>query len=218
MTSFFAKGTDIARALDNALLFCDAKAEYLPGIVHVEFSAGGIAFSACDDYATGRDRVGEVTLATADARFQMAEADADAVVKFARSARTKSVVLELSDEKLSITIGDEVEAYYVAKAFHPWDDILPLIDVDAHESAGLPHTVAFNAARFARFGRVKALKDAPMDIRFYRGPSAEAPVALVKIGPTFRGEIQGVRREAAMKHLGPEAMECFWNGGPCTMA
>lgn len=205
MTSFVGKGTDIARALDNALLFCDAKAEYLPGIVHVEFSAGGIAFSACDDYATGRDRVGEVTLSTCEWRFNMTEEVAENLRNHARSARSKAVVIEVDTVSLK---ADENIMGPIARAEMAWDDILPLIDVDAHEPQELPATVAFNAARFARFGRVKALKDAPMDIRFHA--TEGAPVALVKIGPTFRGEIQGVRREAAMEHLGPEAADCFW--------
>lgn len=207
MTSFVGKGTDIARALDNALLFCDPKAEYLPGVVHVEFSAGGIAFSACDDYATGRDRVGEVTLGTSE-RFALAEESADTICKAARSARSSAVTLALDDDRVSLKVGDD-ETWYEAIAPSPaWDDILPLIDVDAHKPQELPATVAFNAARFARFGRVKALKDAPMDIRFLATESA--PVALVKIGPTFRGELQGLRREEAFRHLGEAAADCFW--------
>ena len=208
MTSFVGKGTDIARALDNALLFSDPKAEYLPGIVHVEFSGTGIAFSACDDYATGRDRVGEVTLSTCDMRFEITEEVAENLRNHARSARAKAVLIE--HDAVSLTADGSLMGP-IASPEAAWNDILPLIDVDAHEPQGLPATVAFNATRFARFGRVKALKDAPMDIRFLAMPTdVAAPIAVVKIGPTFRGEIQGVRREAAKEHLGAEAQDCFW--------
>lgn len=205
MTTFVGKGQDIARAIDNALLFCDSKAEYLPGVVHVEFSAGGIAFSACDDYATGRDRVGEVTLSTAGMRFEITEAAAEEIAKMARSARAKSVPLTCDGSDLFV---EEVEYASVGSPAPAWDYILPLIDVDARESAPLPFTVAFNAARLARFGRVKGAKDAPVDIKFHAGLGA--PVALVKIGPTFRGELQGVRRDEALKHMGADGPDCFW--------
>lgn len=207
MTSFVGKGADIARALDNALLFCDPKAEYLPGVVHVEFSAGGIAFSACDDYATGRDSVGVLTPPNIG-HFDITEESADAIVKAARSARSQSVTLALDELSFVLTVGEVETVADADESSDAWDDILPLIDVDAHESQDLPPTVAFSATRFARFGRVKALKDAPMDVRFMA--TEGAPLALIKIGPTFRGELQGVRRDEAMEHLGEGAEDCFW--------
>lgn len=205
MTTFVGKGQDIARAIDNALLFCDPKAEFLPGIVHVEFSMGGIAFSACDDYATGRDRVGEMGTNVREHVFTITESEATEIARYARSARTKSVIMELQDGELNV---DGVTYAEMADLSPAWDDILPLIDVDARESAPLPYTVAFNAARLARFGRVKGAKDAPVDIKFHHAQGA--PIALVKVGPTFRGELQGVRREEALKALGEGAEDCFW--------
>lgn len=208
MTTFVGKGQDIARAIDNALLFCDPKAEYLPGVIHVEFSMGGVAFSACDDYATGRDRVGEVTLSTADARFTLTEGQADEMAKAARSARTKAVTLTDVAGQLVLTVGEDESRTDLQAPGGAWDDILPLIDVDTGDFMEVPRTVAFNAARFAKFGRVKGAKDAPVDIKFH--PAVGAPLALVKVGPTFRGELQGVRRDEALKHMGPEGPDCFW--------
>jgi hypothetical protein len=86
--------------------------------------------------------------------------------------------------------------------------VLPLLS----PSAGLeelPRTVAFQAARLARFGRVKGAKDAPIDMRFEPNESG-APTVLVRVGPTFRGELQGLRREAAAGHIGEGADACFW--------
>lgn len=204
MTTFVGKGTDIARAIDNALLFSDPKAEYLPGVVHVEFSAGGIAFSACDDYATGRDRVGEVTMSTADMRFEITEESAAAIAKFVRTARTKNVTLTCDGDSLYV---DEVEYASAGSCAPAWDDILPLMDDPAVDEM-MPVSVAFNAARLTRFGRVKGAKDAPVDIRFMG--TEGAPLALVKVGPTFRGELQGVRRDEALKHMGADGPDCFW--------
>lgn len=204
MTTFVGKGTDIARALDNALLFVSDKAEYLPGIVHVEFSAGGIAFSACDDYATGRDVVGEMGTNVREHVFTITEDEASAIAKEARSARTKSVIIELQDGAVHV---DGVEMAIMADLSPAWDDILPLMDDPAVDEL-LQTSVAFNAQRLTRFGRVKGAKDAPVDIRFMG--TEGAPIALVKIGPTFRGELQGVRREEALKHMGPEGSDCFW--------
>lgn len=206
MTTFVGKGQDIARALDNALLFCDPKAEYLPGIVHVEFAAAGIAFSACDDYATGRDRVGEVTLSTAE-RFEISEDGAEDMAKFARSARTKAVALEYAGQDLRVTIGDDTFSVSAVNPSAAWDDILPLMD-DPIADELLQTSVAFNAARLTKFGRVKTTKNVPIDIRFMG--TEGAPIAFVKVGPTFRGQIQGVRRDEALKHMGPEGPDCFW--------
>lgn len=205
MTTFVGKGQDIARAMDNALLFVSDKAEYLPGVVHVEFSMTDVTFTACDDYATGRDYVGEITPDVPAVRFEITEAEASAIAKEARSARTKNVIIELQDGAVHM---DGVQLAVMEDLSPAWDDILPLMEPSAVTEV-LPHTVAFNAARFAKFGRVKGAKDAPMDIRFY--PTLGPPIALVKVGPTFRGELQGVRRDEALKHMGPDGPDCFWS-------
>ncbi len=215
MSAFVGKGQDIARALDNALLFCDPKAEYLPGVVLIEFSPAGIAFAACDDYATGYDSVGELGVNIRQDTFVIYEHEADELVKLVRSAKTKAVTLAIDTADpdseaahLVVTLGDTETRFMLAAPAEAWDNILPLMDPSFDVPDRLPATVAFNAARFAKFGRVKGAKDAPMDIRFH--PTEGAPIALIKVGPTFRGELQGVRRSEALRALGEGAQACFW--------
>ena len=205
MISFTAAGTDLAGALDNALLFCDSRAEYLPGVVLVELTNDGVAFSAHDDYATGQDFIGIIN---DPAAFELLEADAEAIVKAARSARKANVTLTLTDDSvcLMLDVGSDHRAFYPTGPREAWNHLLPLLE-PVEDPAPLPPVVAFNPARLTRFGRVKGAKDAPVDIRFHQTESG-APIALVKVGPSFRGELQGINRTIAKEFINDD--NCFW--------
>jgi hypothetical protein len=188
-------------------LFVDSKAQYAPDLVHVELSADGVAVSGFDDYATGRDELGSV--GSDGTSFDISDTDAEAIEKASRSARNASVSLVFNGASLVLTVGDSQTTAEARKPAEAWSVVLPLLE-PAHEPAELPRTVAFNGARLARFGRVKGVRDAPIDIRFEPNESG-APLALVRVGPTFRGELQGLRRAVAAERLGESAGACFWS-------
>ncbi|MGI5245440.1 hypothetical protein [Dactylosporangium sp. CA-139066] len=204
--TFVATGSEIARAISNARLFVDSKAEYAPDVVHVELSETGVAFAGFDDYAVGRDEIGNV--GDFPLYFEVTDEGAEAIEKAARSARNASVSLALDEISLVLTVGEEETETRALEASEAWRVVLPLLEPSC-EPAELPRTVAFQGARLARFGRVKGVKDAPIDIRFEPNESG-APTALVRVGPTFRGELQGLRRDVAAEHLGASAGLCFW--------
>ena len=201
MTSFSAAGTDLARALDNALLFSDKKAEVFPGVILVQMSPTGVRFVGHDDYATGSDFVGPIEGDIAS--FSMYDDDAVALVKMVRSARKSEVTLRMDACSLYATVGDETLEWPVFAPDPLWWKLDELYLTDEP----LPNVVSFNPARLTRFGRVKGAKDAPIDIKFHMTESG-APVALVKVGPTFNGQLQGVNRTIAKEFINDD--NCFW--------
>jgi hypothetical protein len=133
----------------------------------VELSETGVAFTALTTTPPGRDEIGNV--GSFPESFDITDKGAEAIEKAARSARNASVSLHFGAFEfgafLVLTVGEVETTADFCPAAETWDVVLPLLE-PASTPAELPRTVAFQAARLARFGRVKGAKDAPIDIRF----------------------------------------------------
>lgn len=203
MISFGAPGADIAKVLSNARLFTGDGVKFGP-VILLEMSETGFAAAGCDGYAVGRDLIGEPD----GELVQISDDDAEAIEKFARSQRRSRVDLTLDGLTLTITNGDAPLTYTVEAPDARWPYVLDLLQ-PAERAGELQGVIAFACDRLTRFGRVKTVRDAPIDIRLE--PDGPAPIALFKIGPTFRGMLKAIDREQSARNLDDQAQLCLWD-------
>lgn len=171
--------------------------------------------------------------------YWLSEDEIDTLLMAAVDSKTGALTIHLSPE--SILIGYAVEPKYEdpEKAKDPenlkeigktlvdgsvflgesgvipeWVDALEeaLEEAEGNSHMGeAQHSFAMRPERLVKFFRVRADKEAPVDMRLLAPLNTRAgPMAAIKIGHTFRALTNFVNREVAKENLKPEHMVFLW--------
>lgn len=187
-------GPDLARVLNNALVFVPARSR-VP-YVRVSIGGGYVIATGTDSYTVGTDSAAAMT---ADSTTVYVERkDVQELEKAARLAKKEDVVLEVKRDvatdlhHIRLTVGDVYIGPFLTAKDEDADLVFKHVDVlmdrlDRQEPVAL-HTIAFGPDLFARFSKVRGERDHTMHVI----PQARDKPALVRIGPTFRGAIMPI--------------------------
>lgn len=192
-------GADLARALSNALAFVPARAQ--AQLLRLTVASDQVRAAGSDGYAAGFDHC-QATVESPTSQFPQVALARDAWAELESDSRAmkKEVVIltvEASRVALATPDGEQQTWETVPLMGEAWEFLDNAFARQEHAQTGVPAFVAFDPALFSRFSKVKAEHDRVMDLWF---AGADAP-ALVKIGPTFRGLVMPVHREAAAQYV-----------------
>jgi hypothetical protein len=168
---------------------------------------------------------------------KLTEDDVDKFLLAARAVKTKDLGITLGDtlrlpyifeqdDKGKWSISEEggssdVESSGLFRAtpigsYHQgipnWVEAFDGVLHDAECCVADPASVfAIRPERFLKLSRVRADRDAPIDIQIVDAINPRSPeMAAIKIGPTFRAIVNFVDREQAKARLGDNAAEWMW--------
>lgn len=220
MIRFQASGQDVARCLDNALLWVDDTAKYTPGKLLVTLSDRELTIAGFSDIVIGLDQVRDETSAVGNVvMFEISEEQARNIIAMVRPRRLKPVQLKWDNyllvnedpERLSPDgeVYEGTEFYVQTDPSPAWSKALTLLE--RNEVDEVPGYVAFHHELLARLGRVKADKAAPVDLSFEKLDGHDSYLVHVKVGPTFRAALTSIRREVAAVALDEKAEASLWN-------
>lgn len=235
------KGIDLAKVLRNVILWQEQEVSLTQGKVLASFASTEVSFYSTDGYTAVCDWVSySMPLDDLPPvyNFWFTEDEMDTLLMAAVDSKTGALTIHLKED--GIEIGYSVERKYEdpEKAKDPenlketgktlvdgsvffgepgaipeWVDALEEALEEAETGRLYPGVsdFAMRPERLVKFFRVRADKEAPVDMRLLAPLNEKAgPMAAVRIGHTFRALTNFVNRDEARKHLKPEHQGFLW--------
>lgn len=193
---------DLIRALSNAVLFSDAKSE-AAGLIAVE--AGGddrLYFTASDDFVIIQDSTpytGQVP-----EPFWLDLKMAKEAIKTAQGS---------TSDELDLTLLPPAESEWSDEFAAGVNSMLSPRFFDPHRNEENEPKFAIRPSRFAKFGRIKATDDYPVDFVYgqaWISSHFHREVLKFRVGPHTHGVLAPVLRSTLAEEFGKEAAEVLW--------
>lgn len=215
------KGSELVRVLTNISLWHE-KTDLFGEHAWLHLSGGRIYAVATDGYVGVKDHL-DIEPVEDLFFWKLATGDVDRLVMAAREVKTKTIEITLADNainlpydfdvdekgKISIKEGTSCVGEGVPS---PEDWVNAILDVDLDPEPISHSTWAIRPERWLKLSRVKADKDAPIDVMFVDSWNSKAPsLAVIKIGGSFRAAVNLVDRQKAAQKLGDKADFYLWN-------
>lgn len=215
------KGSELVRVLTNVGLWHDPGA--MTGLAYLHFEGASMDAYATDGYVAATDAL-ETALHEdgGGGFFALSESEMDRLLLAAREVKTKTITLEVDlriklpyvfneDEKGKISISEDEGSTEIGIVANPPEWCVALAE-EMIEPVGMAYEVfAMRPERWLKLSRVKADKNAPIDVIFLQPWNQKAPaMAAIKIGGTFRALVNFVEREKAKEAIGENAKGWMW--------
>lgn len=204
------KGTELVRVLTNVNLWLDET----PAVFYI--CPLGIFVHGTDDYLAVMDWCPvRLDPPTAEIWFELHAEDFDVLLTAAREVKSKDLSVDVTPgslvvpyhverdekDKIVLTEGSSSLVTHEADEFSGWLEIFSeAMDTDCVK---MERGFAIRAERWLKLCRVKAEKDAPIDVRFL--PDR---MAAIKIGSSFRALVRFLDRGIAKEAI--EKKEMMW--------
>ena len=230
MITVQVKGVDFAKVIRNVILWQDQDVRLTQGKALLSFSATELSMYSCDGWTAVRDEVSYVPVEMTDTiEYLLTEDEMDTLLLAAVESKTGPLTLHVTaialkldydvipedkDSKTKKSLKEGTiflgERSTVPEWVDALEEALEYADQDSVES--YPQDVfCLRPERFMKFVRVRADKEAPIDMKLLRPINPKAgPMAAVKIGFTFRGLVNFVNREVALENLTDEQKVFLW--------
>ncbi len=218
------KGPELVRVLTNVSLWHDPGVSFSKGKVVAEFGTNQISFFSTDGFVSVLDSLKIENEHLSHEVFELDEVDIDRMLLAARDVKTKTLEFTLSeggiilpyefevDEKNKVTLtgpGSRVVGFLTT--LPQWVEATALEIYDPGQTPYMMSALAIRPERWLKLSRVRADKDAPIDVLFVDPINPKAPaMAVVKIGGTFRALVNFVDRNVAIAGLGEKAKDYLW--------
>lgn len=223
------KGSELVRILTNVSLWHDPNA--VGGLAYMTFRQNLIEVFSSDGYVGALDSLEYESDTWTYATLALTEMDVDKIVMASREVKTKTIDIYIDPDtcklhlpydfslgekgatarsapKLTLEEGESL----VGEAIPSMPDwCLAIYDETLEPEVKSTSIFAMRPERWLKFSRVKADKDAPIDVAFLDPWNNKAPLmAAVRIGGTFRALVNLVERDKAKTALGDKAKEWMW--------
>lgn len=204
------EGPELARVLCNALAFMPARS--MVRFALLDIYPGHVDASGTDGYAAGTDWAPcrSVGVPRDGVPLLLDKEGLTALERAARESKKGSVSLDIAQGSLTLT-GAEAEAAVTV----PWFEDEKTLGLHGGVSEMIAKRdrtftpfvgpVCFDPSFMSRFAKVKADKTSRQADLFFTSPRS---ALLVKIGPTFKGLVMPIEREAYAKNVGADGL---WN-------
>lgn len=223
MTHLVVKGRELVKALSNVALWHDPNEKISEGCVVMHVTESHVEFFAFDGFVAAMDSIPGVDYEDASRTYRLSTDDVDRLLLAARAVGTKDIQLDAGarievpygftlDDKGKWSLAAEGSRTYIGDGaeFPQWCDAFYDALMYA-EPVSVGGVWAIRPERFLKLSRVRADKDAPIDMCIIEAFNPMAPaVAAIKIGPTFRALVNFVNRDVAKENLGDLALDYLW--------